>query len=331
MLSIPAAVLKKIFYFLKSTKLAVALIVLLVILFLTATLVPQGQDESFYLTHYPGFIGQLIIQTHYHNFYRSYFFLIPLFLFFVNLSVCTFVRIITRFLHKAPPRFGPDLIHMSILLFIVLGIASLRFQDKELIIPERGSVSLASGYTIEVFHELSIPKHAGCDSSVDLYYKVTKRGMLVQDGWLDSERDLEFDNVIIVRQRDFLEQVLILQDEKLEYYELRPGIGFTMENRNTIFKGISPEYSRDRNNQHTLSSKFYLAALFTEYEADNESRTLIRKRGEKIGPFVVHDLLLAYRFILKQKGDTEFILAAGALFICGLALTFLQKRGDKKL
>jgi len=69
-----SAYLKKILFFFKSTKLAVALIVLLILMFLIATLIPQGQDELFYLTHYPGLVAWLIIHTHYYNFYRSYFF-----------------------------------------------------------------------------------------------------------------------------------------------------------------------------------------------------------------------------------------------------------------
>ncbi|MBN1798345.1 MAG: cytochrome c biogenesis protein ResB [Spirochaetales bacterium] len=331
MQNMKAARLKKILNFLKSPKLAVAMIVLLIILFLTATFVPQGQAETFYLTHYPGFIARLIILTHYYNFYRSSIFLIPLFLFFINLIICTFSRIIARFLHKAPLRFGPDLIHISILLFIASGIASLRFQEQEVVIPEGGSALLSSGHKIEMFHQLSIPKDLAENSSIDLYYKVSKNGVLIKEGWLANEKILEFDNFIISRQPDFWEQVLILKDENLEYYELKPGIGFRMENRNFIFKGISPEYSRDQENKHTLSSEFYLAALFVEQESDIESRTIIKNRGDKIGPFIVHDLLLAYRFIIKEKSDAEFIIGAGVLFICGLGLTFLQKTGDTKL
>jgi len=53
------------------------------------------------------------------NFFKSWLFLAPCVLFFLNLGVCAVDRISGRLRRKAKRRFGPDLVHVGLLVMIV--------------------------------------------------------------------------------------------------------------------------------------------------------------------------------------------------------------------
>ena len=139
----------RVFRFFKSIKLALVLIGYLVVTSILASLIPQGREMAFYAHDFPAPIYNLIVTLNLNNFFRSLFFLIPLGLFTINLSVCTMDRIISRIKHRAPLRLGPDIIHIGLLILILAGLITL-FQRREgfVFLSPGDSVELPNGYQL---------------------------------------------------------------------------------------------------------------------------------------------------------------------------------------
>src|SRR5512135_2449778 len=108
----------------KSVKLAVALILIIAVLSLLSTLIPQGNQPLYYYESYPPLLGGLIVALGFHTFPRSLLFLVPCLLFFANLCVCSVHRFVGRLRRKARRRYGPDLVHLSLLVLIVGALSS---------------------------------------------------------------------------------------------------------------------------------------------------------------------------------------------------------------
>ena len=106
----------------KSVKLAVSLISYIIVTSILATLIPQGKELAFYYSNYPSVISCLILNTQLNNFFYSFLFIVPLLLFFINLTVCMLNRLIRELKKKRKKRLGPDLIHLGLLVLIISGI-----------------------------------------------------------------------------------------------------------------------------------------------------------------------------------------------------------------
>lgn len=82
--------------FLASVRLAIVLLILIIILAIIGTLVPQEQEPDFYRQHLPGLSG-LILFLNLDHLYRSPIFLSLVFLFMLNLLFCTLQQLPARF------------------------------------------------------------------------------------------------------------------------------------------------------------------------------------------------------------------------------------------
>ena len=69
--------MKPLYMFFKSVRLAVVLILVITILSLLSTLVPQGADDSFYSSQYPRALYRLITLLDFNRFFSSLLFLVP--------------------------------------------------------------------------------------------------------------------------------------------------------------------------------------------------------------------------------------------------------------
>ena len=115
-------ILRTLYLFFQSIKLVVVLLIIIAVLAAMSTIVPQGEDVQYYVNTYSPFIARLITGLDFHHLFRSILFLLPVGLFFINLTVCTVHRILKRIQQGAAKRFGPDLIHVGILILMVAGI-----------------------------------------------------------------------------------------------------------------------------------------------------------------------------------------------------------------
>jgi len=122
---------KALYRFFRSVRLAVVLILALTVLSLLSTFVPQGQPDHYYKARYSAFAAGLIAATGMGRFFSSILFLAPAVLFTVSLGVCAADRLVKRARTGAKRRYGPDLIHVGLLILIAGGIAtSLARQEK---------------------------------------------------------------------------------------------------------------------------------------------------------------------------------------------------------
>lgn len=76
-----------------SAKLAIALFFILAGISILGTLIPQGQSQPFYLMKYGNFLGRLIIFLQLYDAYHSWWYIGALFLFIINLTVCSLNRL----------------------------------------------------------------------------------------------------------------------------------------------------------------------------------------------------------------------------------------------
>jgi cytochrome c biogenesis protein ResB len=96
---------------LTSVRLAVGLLRPLSVLSVVATLVPQRQDA-----------GGLVAALGLDRFWTSPLFLGPAGVFLLSLGTCTVDRVVRRSRTGAPARFGPDIVHLGLLVLAVGGI-----------------------------------------------------------------------------------------------------------------------------------------------------------------------------------------------------------------
>lgn len=114
----------KSFSFMRSLKLALVLISLLAFFIVLASLFPQQQEAAFYQTLWPGPLYFLFSFLGLENFFRSWFFYFLSGAFTINLLFCSLYRLIKN-LKKRKADFGPDLVHLGLLILIGGAVLSL--------------------------------------------------------------------------------------------------------------------------------------------------------------------------------------------------------------
>ncbi len=133
----------------KSVKLAVTLLLLLAALALIATLAPQGGESQACYDRFPRFWAWLVTTTGFGQFSRSALFLVPAGPFFANTAVCAVDRFARRRRSSAPPRFGPDLIHLGIFVLVIGGIVTATARrDGFVYMAEGDEVRIAGEYAM---------------------------------------------------------------------------------------------------------------------------------------------------------------------------------------
>jgi cytochrome c biogenesis protein len=136
--------------FFKSIRLAVVLILLITALSLLSTLVPQGREPGFYQSEYPALYG-IIRAIAFDRFFNSLLFLVPIGLFAANLGVCSVDRFVRRTHTKAQKRYGPDLVHIGLLLLMAAGlVTALARQEKDFTMTAGEQMELTASYSIRL-------------------------------------------------------------------------------------------------------------------------------------------------------------------------------------
>lgn len=84
---------KKMFSFVKSMRFGITMLILIMLLSIVGSVVPQGQNEHFYGSNYPQAAFKLIMGLKLDNIYNSSLFGILFLLFVINLSMCSILRL----------------------------------------------------------------------------------------------------------------------------------------------------------------------------------------------------------------------------------------------
>jgi cytochrome c biogenesis protein len=168
---------KAVYGFFKSVRLKIVLILAIAALSLLASLVPQGRSDAWYGSHYSPVLTGLIRRAGLPRFFSSAGFLIPAFLLTLNLGVCAVDRVIRRVKNKARPRYGPDLIHLGLLILIAGGVVTaLGRQETRWSLAVGEDAALSSTYALHLLSLQFLKYDNGAPKEWTSMVRVTREG-----------------------------------------------------------------------------------------------------------------------------------------------------------
>ena len=304
--------------FFRSVRLAVVLILIIAVLSIISTLIPQGRDPAFYFHSHGVFWAKLVLTLNFDDFFRSPLFLIPVGLFFINLSVCAVDRLVSRERRRARHRHGPDLIHVGLLLLIVAAMVSAPGRRESLVYMAKGEeIRLKGEYTVRLvdfeYQEYEDGRPKDWISTVEVY----RNGEPVIPSYaIEVNKPLRIAGVRIYQSSFGREDRAQLQDEDGISRTITNGRGFEVEGGVIVFRGIEGK-----------------TAVFEHWEQQSRRAIYRVGIGEAIGEYTVGDLGSRDVTGLKAVKDPGFIPFVIALIIvaAGLTLTLIQKGKDREL
>jgi cytochrome c biogenesis protein len=322
--------LKQLYAFFKSIKLAVVLLIIIAALSALSTLVPQGEEAGFYANNYSPFLAALITGLHFHNFFRSTLFLLPVGLFFINLAVCTVDRIVNRHKQGALKRYGPDLIHVGILILMVAGIVSLVGKRQAYITLSKGEFAeLPSGYQLFLNSFKRTTYEDGRPKDYVSSVEVTLEEEHVVSHEIRVNKPLKLGKYKVFQDSYSSTTTVVLIDEEDGRFTLKPGEGFRVGDQLYFLMGIEPGSTTGEAEQFRNAR-----LLFEELDSDGVPVTthMVGIRGA-INRFAVDEIFITDQTILRVVQDSGFIPALVGFIIIGmgLVLTFVQKLGEKNI
>ena len=305
--------------FLKSVRLAVVLILVITALSLLATLVPQGRPDAWYQERFPRTLVTLIRLVSFDRFFSSAIFLVPVFLFTVNLGVCAADRLITRERNKAKRRHGPDLIHIGLLVLIAGGlVTALGRQEKTWPLAVGEDAAISPSYALHLLSFQFLKYDNGTPKEWISTVSVTRDGKQeIASFPIEVNRPLRLQGISVYQASWETEGILELGTKGGQRVKASTGQGFQ--------DGDSFWYFADARQERAG-----WMAVFQEYKGNTLASTRALGAGETIGPFTVESVSareLTGLKVVKDPGRGPF-LAALLLILSGLCLTFFQKRGE---
>jgi cytochrome c biogenesis protein ResB len=304
--------------FFKSVRLAVVLLLVITALSILATLIPQGREAAYYFHNYPPTLARLVIALGLSSFFKSWLFLIPCVLFFVNLAVCAVDRLAGRLKRKARRHFGPDLVHVGLLVLIAGALLSTWGRREGTFYLGKGdSIDLPMGYQLKLLDYADERYDDGRPRDWVSTVEARRGDRVVAASYsIEVNRPLRLGGLKIYQTNFTREEVALLRDQNGELAAIHGGEGFHWEKSLLVFAGI--EAGR---------------AVFERWEGHTLAEELRRSASETIGQYTIVELSSRDLTGLKAVKDPGFIpvLAALLLVAAGLALTFIQKRKDKEI
>jgi cytochrome c biogenesis protein len=304
--------------FFKSVKLAVTLILVIAVLSLLSTLIPQSQEPAFYFHRYPAPLARLIVALGFHNFFKSMLFLVPCVLFFINLGVCAVDRLVGRWRRKARSRYGPDLIHIGLLVLVVGALLTTWGRwEKTFYLGKGDPEQLPLGYTLKLLDYRYDQYPDGRPKDWVSTVQVERQGTPVISSYpIEVNRPLRLPRLKVYQASFSREDTALLRDPQGELAEINNGQYFEWQQAILFFAGIEND-----------------KAVFERWEGHSRIAVYDLSPSEAIGDYTIVELSSRELTGLKAVKDPGFIpvIVALAIVAAGLALTFLQKRGDKQI
>ena len=309
--------MNEVYRFFKSVRLAIVLILVITGLSLLSTLVPQGREDAFYTQTYSPALSSLIMTLDFNRFFKSLLFILPVILLTLNLGVCAVDRFVRQSRSKAKKRFGPDIVHLALLLLLAGGLVTAlgrKEQDFTMSQGEEATLSPQYSITLRTFeflkYESGAPK--AWISTVDVY----------RDGALESSafpikvnHPLRLKGLTVYQTSWDNQSTFRLRDASGAELTAQVGQGFNYDG--------SFWYLADAVDDGGVQK-----ALFHEYKGNDIVSA--KKLGplETIGPYTLLSVSAKLATGLRTVTDPGYVLVliAVILLALGLALTFLQKR-----
>jgi len=303
--------------FLRSVRLAIALIVYLIIFFILSSLVLQNENPNYYYDNYGKILGNIIVITGLNNFTRSGFFIIPGFLFFLNLLLCAVHRLYTRMSNNLSMRPGPDIIHFGIIMLLIGGfLSSAMRQDKMVYLLPGEKIEIEGKYelTLEKFDYEKYPdsRPKRWASTVQLGDGEKNKNEYI----IEVNKPLSFGKYKLYQESYSFYEALTFIDQHGKKITIRNGEGLKGSKNHIYFN-------------KTENSKAQLVVW-----SKNKSHNIrLISRGESIDEFTLKDISDGYLTGLKIVYDPGIMLViiSFIIIICGLFITFCQKKGEFRI
>ncbi len=315
-----------IYRYLRSVKLALLLTGYIGVTAALATLVPQGRDPLFYKQTYNPLLYRLFMATGFTTYYTSLLFLIPLSLFFINLSLCTLHRIATRFKSGAAHRFGPDIVHIGLLLLMAGALITTVERKSALIYLETGGSAILPGnyhLTLTSFEFLKYKDNRPKDWLSHVH--VTRGNTLGKNFTIEVNKPLKLGTLKVYQYTYTDKSTVLLQDSSGNTKRLLPGYYFKDGNAVIAFKRVAPQVGGKSGSESM--------AFFDRWIGNRHIHEYKIPRGGSIAGFKIvsmhHNVETGLK-IIKDPGVLPVFLAL-LLITFGLGLTFVQKLGDNAL
>ncbi len=326
--------------FFRSMKLAIVLILYLAITSALSTLIPQNEELSFYYSNYSPVMARIIETTNFHRFFRSVLFLFPIVVFFINLLTCTVDRLVRRLRSKTKKRFGPDLIHVGLLLLLVAGITGIYGRIESMIwLSEGESAQLPNGYELYLESFKFLKYEDGRPKDWLSHVSVLQDGAMVKSHTIEVNKPLKIQGLRVFQNSYTQDFTADVSDLNGEIVTIRPGDYYVARNSIVVFRGIEfdPEIEETMQNNGSCPESGW--AVFEELSGQAEGQSHKVKAVHRVGVreqidwFTVEKLCVNNATGLQVVEDPSVapLIVSLILIGSGMSLTFIQKMGDKKI
>ena len=314
-----------IFRFFRSVKLAIILILVIIITSIIATLIPQNENVSFYKTTYSRIVSWFILSTGYNNFFKSFLFIFPSSLFFVNLSVCTFDRMIGRLKRRVKKRYGPDILHFGLLILIIGGIVTfIGRQDAFVRLAVGDEVNLTGGYTLTLKKFDFLKYENGRPKDWISTVQLKKNDQIIKESFpIEVNSPLKAGNKKIYQSSYTVKNVLYISDPEGTIYQLDPGQIIPIGKEGMIFRDIIIDPSGTGN----------FIAIFDRWAGHEVKERLNLPVSSKIDIYTITEMdsKMTSGLLIVDDPGYYTVLIGLILLTIGLFLTYYQKLGDDKI
>jgi cytochrome c biogenesis factor len=302
--------------YLKSVKLTVVLIIYLILFFIFASLFPQNENLNFYYDNYGKILGNIIIILGFNNFARSAFFIIPGFLFFINLLLCAIHRFSSRTKKNLPLHPGPDIIHFGIMMLLIGGFLSSAVRQEKLIYLIPGEKIEVSDKHELVLEKFDFEKYPDGRPKSWISTVLLKEGETKQNRYtIEVNKPLSIDKYKLYQESYSLYEELTFKDMQGKLFNIRNSEGLKSSNNHIYFNKIENRKAQlivwGKNKSHEIK-------LLKPGDTIDEFRLVGMSNGYLTGLKIVYDPWIV------------LIILSFIIIFSGMLITFFQKKGEFK-
>ncbi|OHD21896.1 MAG: hypothetical protein A2Y38_05415 [Spirochaetes bacterium GWB1_59_5] len=318
------SIFARIYDSLRSLKLAVGLIILLGLLAVIGGLLPQGADPGAYASQFPAMVSGAILALSLDTVFTSPVFLLAAALFSVNLTLCSFHRLVGQLAKPFKTRrHGPDILHIGLILLIVGSTWSARVSSETTVQLSVGSETPLPGGEILRLSNFSFEHYP--DGRPKLWRSIVEidaSGETKVSGFdLRVNHPLRFGGYTFYQSGYSEVPTLVLRRGALGLPEsLVQGDRLETDDGFVLFMAIDPVPSANE------SGYIFLV------DGKSGRKVLKASLGESIGPFTLSSKDQVYSSSIKVKRDPAFplILAGLILVALGTILTYIVKLREQQ-
>jgi cytochrome c biogenesis protein ResB len=313
--------LKKIFNFFRSIKLAIFLITYIITTSLIASLIPQGLKEDYYYSQFNSYLTKLILFFQFDNFFYSFIFIFPVIIFSINVASCTIYRIYHRRKINLKKKHGPDLIHIGLLLVLLSGVYSNFDREESLVFLNAGEKdNLRNGYqiTLKKFDIETYDSGMVKDWISDV--EIRRNGELIKNYKIEVNKPCAFDQYKVYQYSYRKTLNVTLQDENGRQFSLDQGSVFDVENKNYMLSDILTQ-----NNGNEMF------VIFDEYNGNEKTNNQIKLAlYDSFGHYTVKFIQVNFVSGLNIVKDNSYRIVFFAIFIMIIGLIMTYYKGSNK-